>query len=328
MRHRQSLILNYLLLTEVINQKGHAENFIKEFLFFLVFWFLFALIGIAVTMLLEKFLAVGSLSDLAKALTTESEPAARNAVRYYLIMSHSFMFALPSLAYAIWWNRGKTLTELKLNNAPHPKNLLYSGLTILTAFPFVVFTMWLNQQIPISEAMLKMEESANEMAQNLLVMETPYEFILTIITVGATAAIGEELLFRGILQPMFEKLFRNGHLAVWVTAILFSAIHFQMQGFIPRVLLGAFLGYAFLWSRNLWVPIFAHFIFNSSQVVLKYGTSVEVEGTEVEFNEIVFPALLSLLLVAVIGNWFRRFNLQEQAAGIDEAPNKNHTVHE
>ena len=312
----------------MINQKGHAEVFIKEFLFFLVFWFLFALLGIAATLLLEKLLAIGSFSDLASTLTADSQPSARNTVRYYLIMSHSFMFALPSLAYALWWNRAKTLSELKLNRLPQLQNILYSGGTILIAFPFIVFTMWLNQQIPISEVMMEMEKAANEMAQNLMVMDTPFEFILTIIAVGATAAFGEELLFRGILQPMIEKLSRNGHVAVWVTAILFSAIHFQMQGFIPRMLLGAFLGYTFLWSRNLWVPILAHFVFNSSQVVLKYATSVEVEGTEVEFSEVIIPALVSLVLVVVLGNMFRRFNLQKSAADTNENSNENQIVNE
>lgn len=279
---------------------------------------MFALIGTAITMLLGKMLGVDNFSNLAKALSEKSEPDARNTVRYYLILSHSFTFALPCIAYAIWRNRGNALSALQLNRMPHPNNILYSGIIILAAFPFVMFTMWLNQQIPISDTMMEMEQIANEMAKNLLVMNSPYEFVLTLIAVGATAAIGEELLFRGILQPMFERLFRNGHVAVWISAVLFSAIHGQMQGFIPRMLLGAVLGYFLLWSRNLWVPIFAHFVFNGSQVVLKYSTEIEVETPEVEVNQIIIPAIVSLIIILGLGNLFRKFNLEQAPNKINE----------
>ncbi|MGB1121326.1 MAG: lysostaphin resistance A-like protein [Saprospiraceae bacterium] len=308
----------------MVNQKRNIEAFIKEFLIFLVFCFVFALIGTAVAMLLGQVLGVDSFSNFAKALSKNSEPTARNTVRYYLILSHSFTFALPCIAYAIWRNRENALSGLQLNRIPHPKNILYSGIIILAAFPFVMFTMWLNQQIPISDTMMEMEKMANEMAENLLIMNSPYELVLTLIAVGAVAAIGEELLFRGILQPMFERLFQNSHAAVWVTAILFSAIHGQMQGFIPRMLLGAMLGYFLLWSRNLWIPIFAHFVFNGSQVVLKYSTELQVETAEVDVSKMIIPAVVSLMIILGLGNLFRKFNLEKPP----NKTNENQTIDE
>ncbi|MFK7949901.1 MAG: lysostaphin resistance A-like protein [Saprospiraceae bacterium] len=304
-------MIDYLLPNKVINQKRNIEGFIKEFLFFLGFCLLFAFAGAAMTILLGKIWDIDNFSNLAKVLSEKSEPDTRNTIRYYLILSHSFTFALPCIAYAIWRNRQQALSALKLHQTPHPNNILYSGIIILAAFPFVMLTMWLNQQIPISETMIEMEKMANEMAKNLLVMNSTYEFILTLIAVAATAAIGEELMFRGILQPMFEKVFKNGHIAVWITAVLFSAIHGQMHGFIPRMLLGAILGYFFLWSRNLWIPIFAHFVFNGSQVVLKYSTPIQIENPEVEFNQIIIPAIASLVIIIGLGNLFRKFNLQK-----------------
>ena len=292
------------------NQRRYFEEFVKELLIFIGFCLVFALLAAVLTMLLGKLWNIDSFSDLAKNLSEKSEPDARNTFRYYLILSHSFTFALPCIAYAIWKNRDNTLSALQLNKSPHPNNILYSGIIMMAAFPFVMLTMWLNQQIPVSETMMEMEKMATEMAENLLVMNSPYEFVLTLIAVAATAAIGEELMFRGILQPMFEKLFRNGHVAVWITAVLFSAIHFQMQGFIPRMLLGAILGYFFLWSRNLWIPIFAHFLFNGSQVVLKYGSEIEIESPKVELNQIIIPGIVSLIIIIALGNLFRKFNQQ------------------
>ena len=83
-------------------------------------------------------------------------------------------------------------------------------------------------------------------------------------------AIGEEFFFRGVLQRLFSEWFRNAHVAIIVTAFIFSAIHFQFYGFIPRFLLGLFLGYMFYWSGTLWLPIIIHFINNGLAVLVAF----------------------------------------------------------
>ena len=115
-------------------------------------------------------------------------------------------------------------------------------------------------------------------------------------------------MFRGILQPIFQKAFQNKHIAVWLAAILFSAIHFQMQGFIPRMLLGAFLGYFYLWTNNLWVSIFAHLVFNGSQVFGKYANTMAIENPEINLHEIALPSLISLAFLIILGRLFFKFN--------------------
>lgn len=78
------------------------------------------------------------------------------------------------------------------------------------------------------------------------------------------------MLFRGIVQPKLTEHFKNPILGIWVTAIVFSAIHMQFEGFFPRMILGAMIGYLFYWTNNLWVPIVAHFVNNGLQVVVAY----------------------------------------------------------
>lgn len=285
----------------------NKETLIKELLYFIGFCLLFALLGSGVLLLLENAFG-GKPSELFEILNEKTEPDIRNTARTYLMFSHVFTFALPCLAYVIWRYRNQAFTELNLNKVPHPNNILYSIIIILASFPFVMLTMWLNQQIPMSESMLELEAKAMEMTKNLLLMTGDGELIVTLVAVAITPAIGEELMFRGVLQPIFEKMFRNGHVAVWITAILFSAIHFQMQGFIPRMLLGAFLGYFYLWTRNLWIPILAHFAFNGSQVIAKYKTTIEIENPNIELNEIIIPSLVSLMLTGFLGYLFWRFN--------------------
>ena len=60
------------------------------------------------------------------------------------------------------------------------------------------------------------------------------------------------------------------HMAIWVTAILFSAIHMQFLGFIPRMLMGALFGYMFVWTGTLWIPILMHFTNNAFAISAYY----------------------------------------------------------
>lgn len=95
-------------------------------------------------------------------------------------------------------------------------------------------------------------------------------FTLKTSLVPAFAALAEEIFFRGALQQLLKGWFKNGHFAVWIAAFVFSAIHLQFYGFIPRLLMGAVLGYLFLFTGNIWVPVFYHFVNNASVVISKF----------------------------------------------------------
>jgi len=90
------------------------------------------------------------------------------------------------------------------------------------------------------------------------------------LIVAVVPAVGEELLFRGVLQKIMIAWTKNPHFGVWITAFLFSALHLQFFGFFPRMLLGALFGYLFLWSKSLWLPILGHFINNGTVVLASY----------------------------------------------------------
>ncbi|HNS12053.1 MAG TPA: CPBP family intramembrane metalloprotease [Bacteroidia bacterium] len=114
------------------------------------------------------------------------------------------------------------------------------------------------------------EEQAARLTEAFLIMTTPADLITNLFMVAIIPAIGEELLFRGIIQNIFSRWLKNKHTAVWLTAILFSAMHMQFYGFIPRFLLGAMLGYLLVWSGNLWWSIIAHFVNNAAAVIFTY----------------------------------------------------------
>ena len=154
-----------------------------------------------------------------------------------------------------------------------------------------------------------MEGEVSGMVQGLLVMESPGELLFNLLVVAVAPAIGEELVFRGVVQQQFYRIARTRGLAIWITAFLFSAVHLQFEGFLPRFLLGALLGYLFLWSKNLWIPILAHFFFNGLQVVGQYfaGETLEAMDTTQTNQPYWLAGISSLILIFWVGYYFQRY---------------------
>ena len=169
------------------------------------------------------------------------------------------------------------LAYLKLNTHFYP---LLAIMTVVIMFSSSALLEWLqsiNQQMHLpaflqhlENWMRKQEDELAELTKQLLLMKSPGDLSLNIFMIALLPALGEELLFRGCMQPVFSRWTKNAHAGIWITAILFSAIHLQFYGFIPRMLLGALFGYLLLWSNNLWLPILGHFINNAVAVLTAY----------------------------------------------------------
>jgi membrane protease YdiL (CAAX protease family) len=123
--------------------------------------------------------------------------------------------------------------------------------------------------------MTDMEEKADKTIDLLVVSNTFHVMILNLFIIALVPAVSEEMIFRGICQKIFTNLFKSGHLAIFVTAFLFSALHFQFFGFLPRFILGIVFGYLFFWSGTIWLPVLAHFINNAVPVILAYFEGME-----------------------------------------------------
>jgi membrane protease YdiL (CAAX protease family) len=137
-----------------------------------------------------------------------------------------------------------------------------------------------NTALPLPDWVIEMEDGAAELLKDILVMDSVGSFLITLLLVAVLPGIGEELVFRGILQKQIGHWTLRPVLSVWIAAVIFSAIHMQFEGFLPRVLLGAVLGFVYLWSNNLWVPIFVHTMNNGLQVAALYFTGVDLSAVE------------------------------------------------
>jgi len=163
----------------------------------------------------------------------------------------------------------------------------------------------------LEEMMKSKEEQLMELTKYLTDFENVGEFLMGILVIGVLAGIGEEFLFRGVLQPKLHLFTGNAHVAVWLSAFIFSAIHFQFYGFFPRMMLGAVFGYLYLYSGSLVYPIIGHILNNTFTVILVYLNKLEkVEFNIDETDQVSIPIALVGLLILLVG--FRVFKEKTQ----------------
>jgi membrane protease YdiL (CAAX protease family) len=284
---------------------------------FLALLIIFAiLISSAIILLIENWYGL-SMQDAFDMIKHENSLGLRNYIRSVLVINQLFIFVLPSIIIVLFFYKKKWLSFLQLKFNPpivQSINSLLAILMITAAFPLAQFTLWLNQQIPLPEWMKKMEETTNSLLQNILGIEAPFELFLNLIVIAAIPAFGEELLFRGVIQRNFEKWFRNPHAAIWLAAILFSTFHMQFEGFLPRMLLGAMLGYLYYWAGSLWIPIVAHFVYNAIQIIAVYLYSNQMSTIDIDqIDKTPFGLIIiSIIFVFSIGYYFVQFNLRKE----------------
>lgn len=189
------------------------------------------------------------------------------------------LFAIPAWLLGKIYT-GKAATMLGYNRRPYIYLLLMVGLMMVLQMPWINLTAEWNRNMVFPEAMkglyesmLARENEANVLIEKLLYMPGIPSLLSTLLVVAVIPALAEELMFRGALQSLFIKAFRNPHLAIWSAGFVFSFIHFQFFGFLPRMLIGVLFGYLYFWSGNLWYPIAAHFVNNALAVLQQYAIS-------------------------------------------------------
>ncbi len=204
-----------------------------------------------------------------------------NVSKFFQIFSSIGLFIVPPFVLA-WLFSGKPGSYLYVNKMPQVFLLLIILLSVFTIIPFIDLTAVLNSNLVLPDSLSWLEEwmrdnetKAGELTVAFLEMNNLSDFIINIVLIAILPAVGEELLFRGIIQRIFVDWIKNPHVAIFITAFLFSSFHFQFYGFLPRMLIGIYLGYLLVWSNNLWYPILAHFVNNVTIVVYIYISNID-----------------------------------------------------
>ncbi len=203
---------------------------------------------------------------------------------------------------------------------------------MVISIPWINFTSFLNEKLSLPERWGDLMEKIRENDENswdlmraYLQTENIGGLLINIFIVALIPALGEEFFFRGTVQRILKEWFRNEHLAIWIAALLFSLMHYQFLGFIPRVMLGALFGYLFAWTGSIWIAVLAHFINNGVAVIyyyIFYQGSLEIEPDNIGIEEnavlmILASVVLTILLLAVIQQQ-RRGSVQSGIGGLEQ----------
>ncbi len=186
------------------------------------------------------------------------------------------IFMVPACILVLLFTSEK-LHYFLIHKAPSFWFVVISSALIIVALPLIGYLEEINKAItlPVSfsglETWMKSSEAKAQFIEDALMKELGLgNLMMNLFVIAFMAALSEELFFRGLIQQALLKLTKNIHWAIWITAILFSAFHLQFYGFIPRVVLGAILGYIFVWSGSLWTSIIVHFINNAVVLIMTY----------------------------------------------------------
>ena len=258
------------------------------------------------------------------------QPLSVNELKWVQLIQTAALFLLPPFLMAFLWTK-QPLEWLKLKSETRGYGL-WAIFLMLMALPAINLVGYFNQQMslpaflePLEQWMKTAEANAAHLTEQFLSVTTFDGLIINILLMALLPAVAEELTFRGVLQNLFEvkdeTLKKKGnrvHIAIWCSAILFSAIHMQFYGFLPRMLMGALFGYALVWTGSLWIPILMHFTNNAMAVILYFlairsGWDMDKVDT-IGTNDTLWLGVVSLVLTIIGIYAFRRSTTMSNAS--------------
>lgn len=268
----------------------------------IIYLFIFCLAGL--------FLA-GTLVSIVNEMWSGQLMLSAWGLRISSAIQMALMFFMPAITLIIWSDQQPCafLGVKKLNNGLFLS--LLSIVILIVAMPFISLIAQLNQMLILPtwlnglEAWMQdLEQNAEKTTDLLLSGESIVDYVSNIFVIGVVAAVAEEVFFRGVLQQLLIKQFKNKHVGVWAAALIFSVMHMQFYGFLPRIILGALLGYLYVWSKSIWIPILVHFFNNALVVTFSFflkNNSVyqSIENPPFTISFVLF-GLLSLLLTTYL----------------------------
>jgi membrane protease YdiL (CAAX protease family) len=205
----------------------------------------------------------------------------------------------------------KSWKDLDFEKVP---TLAVFGMVVLIEIAFMGFNGWLqelNQAFSFPEflknleILLKgMEDKLAETTKFFTDFTSFWQFLLAFFVIAVIAGIGEELIFRGLIMRKILLGTGNPHVAIWVSAFIFAAIHFQFYGILPRMMLGVLFGYFYLWTGNIRVPIFAHIFNNGFAITIMYLHNIGIVKADLESMDDVPLSIVGFSLIATIGLMF------------------------
>jgi len=246
----------------------------------LIFAILLIISSFLVTFILGVLLAIPifnvDLFNSFAAISDYSNPLTIALLKYLQIIQSFGLFILPPILAGYFFEKN-SIGYLKINQSSKPLIYFLVLVVMFAALPLINGMVSFNEEMRLPEFfkgienwMRSTEDEAARLTEAFMKVNSAGGFVINMIMIAILPAIGEEFLFRGLLQRLFNEWIKNIHIAIFIAAFLFGAMHLQFYGILPRMMLGVLFGYLFYWSGSIWIPVFAHFVNNASAVIISY----------------------------------------------------------
>ena len=249
-----------------------------------------------------------SLTEMQNVIQDTSNPKNISLLKFFQTFQSIGIFIIPPFIIA-WFLDENPAAFLQYRKKPDLTCIILVSAIVIFSNPLINWLTEINAKLCLPEWMNSVEtwmqnseNQANQITKAFLSTTSITTLISNIVMIGVLPAFGEELLFRGIVQQLLKRKFGNAHIAIWISAAIFSALHMQFFGFLPRLVLGAMFGYMLEWSGTLWLPIIAHFVNNTISVIAYYlmqqgyiGTEIDKTGTS--SNGSFYMVIISLIFL-------------------------------
>lgn len=297
-------------------------------------WILLMILGGYVVAALFLFTFVSQLLvsvvfgyDLNEMLTALSNPYSSDSAKLPLMIMQGITSLGAFIIIPLFYIRFNLKAPLEPFFILPEKPLRPLFMTLVILFCFMVANSviieW-NQNLEMPEALHWFESWAQsketqleELTEYLTSFSSFSEYLIALFVIAVIPAVGEELLFRGLIQNLFSSALKNHHLAIWVAAILFGVFHFQFYGVVPRILLGALFGYIYYWSNHLSLAMFGHFLNNGLTLTMLYFSQLNItdfDPTSAETAPPFYAIAIFFVAGAVLLYLFRNYFSNAQNA--------------
>lgn len=270
----------------------------------------FSIVSILAPFLMKWLFGISSFNLATLMINPDNQPLV-GALKLMQFLQAFGLFILPPFIMAIL-SDNHPMKWLGFNQFNRQIPVLVFGcLMMVSAQPFINWLAGVNELIPVADWMLEAEKQTQQLTKAFLKMDDYNDLLVNLLLVGLLPGIGEELFFRGVMQPLFFRLSQNHHLAIWSTGVIFSAMHMQFLGFIPRLLLGVSLGYIRYWTNSIWTSILAHTVNNVLAVYIYFlvqkqilsPKTEEIGSHEGDVVWVLVSAFFTLLFLSLIHAW-------------------------
>lgn len=226
-------------------------------------------------------------------------------------INHFVMFTVSSIAFA-YFIKSKDWKSYFDWSGLDSDLLVKFILVLFLSYPLIGVSAMALEGIDLPEWMDSMDKESLDSLMAMLQMDGYFDLFINLIIIALLPAIGEELLFRGVIQKELSKVISNPHVAIILASIIFSGFHMQVQGFLPKLIIGLILGYAYYWTKSIWYPMAIHFVNNGLQTFILFFARDQLESAQ---EQAIKPEMTHMIIGVVFSCFLCYFlvkNIRDQ----------------